>query len=176
MAVLSSWVAGVLISGSVVEMGLVQRVDLIVLSSSRDAETDHIGMLSYRVYQVAVLCLGRKGLDIDQRREDDRPHVSCVEMEMREDKVRSKWTKRRTIERWDTSGYRTLREPLYTVRVCYHPDNPLSLIPHKEFRPSQLNITQIFIKTLNGKTITLQAEPSNTIDNIKAKIQGIPPD
>ncbi|KAK0499369.1 ubiquitin fusion protein [Armillaria luteobubalina] len=30
---------------------------------------------------------------------------------------------------------------------------------------------QIFLKTLSGKTITLDAESSDTIDNIKAKIQ-----
>jgi ubiquitin C len=29
----------------------------------------------------------------------------------------------------------------------------------------------IFIKTLTGKTITLDAEPSDTIENVKAKIQ-----
>jgi hypothetical protein len=45
---------------------------------------------------------------------------------------------------------------------------PLSSPP---FSPSIHVAMQIFVKTLTGKTITLEVESSDTIDNVKSKIQ-----
>jgi ubiquitin-small subunit ribosomal protein S27Ae len=62
--------------------------------------------------------------------------------------------------------YCQTRQLSRTVLLAYLPNQ----IVRSETSPLGSKM-QIFVKTLTGKTITLEVESSDTIDNVKAKIQ-----
>ncbi|KAJ2961272.1 hypothetical protein NQZ79_g3529 [Umbelopsis isabellina] len=63
----------------------------------------------------------------------------------------------------DTSFLPAVDFPAVDICLTYHGDT--------ELPPFSLSRTEIFVKTLTGKTITLEVESSDTIDNVKQKIQ-----
>ena len=78
---------------------------------------------------------------------------------------------RRRVRPWPSPVHRSTPQPP-PPPTTQNPTPAAGEGEREEARPSNPPAEmQIFVKTLTGKTITLEVESSDTIDNVKAKIQ-----